>query len=214
MNNWNDILKKEFKKEYFIELLKLVDYERNTHVIYPKKKDIFKAFDLCKLSDIKVVIIAQDPYHGLNQANGLAFSVNKGVKLPPSLVNIFKEIKRDLGINNTNGDLSKWAKQGVLLLNSTLTVRKDEANSHKDIGWQIFTDNIIKFLSNINRPMVFMLWGAFAQKKAKYIKKHLILKTSHPSPLSVYRGFSGSSHFSKANDFLVNNKMEKIDWRT
>lgn len=221
MNNikssWLEVLKDEFNKNYYKELMQFVIDEYDKGVVYPLKENIYKALELTDLNDVKVVILGQDPYHNINQAHGLSFSVLPSQPvLPPSLKNIFKEIHDDIGcyIPN-NGYLEKWAKEGVLLLNTVLTVREHEANSHKDKGWEIFTDSIIEILNKQDRPIVYMLWGAPAQKKAKMLNnpKQLILKAPHPSPLSSYRGFFGCKHFSKANEFLSQNGLEPIDWQ-
>lgn len=221
MNNikssWLEVLKDEFNKNYYKELMQFVIDEYDKGVVYPLKENIYKALELTDLNDVKVVILGQDPYHNINQAHGLSFSVLPSQPvLPPSLKNIFKEIHDDIGcyIPN-NGYLEKWAKEGVLLLNTVLTVREHEANSHKDKGWEIFTDSIIEILNKQDRPIVYMLWGGPAQKKAKMLNnpKQLILKAPHPSPLSSYRGFFGCKHFSKANEFLSQNGLEPIDWQ-
>ena len=221
MNNikssWLEVLKDEFNKNYYKELMQFVIDEYDKGVVYPLKENIYKALELTDLNDVKVVILGQDPYHNINQAHGLSFSVLPSQPvLPPSLKNIFKEIHDDIGcyIPN-NGYLEKWAKEGVLLLNTVLTVREHEANSHKDKGWEIFTDSIIEILNKQDRSIVYMLWGGPAQKKAKMLNnpKQLILKAPHPSPLSSYRGFFGCKHFSKANEFLSQNGLEPIDWQ-
>lgn len=213
-NDWDDILEEEFKKEYYQELRKFLISEYKTNIIYPSMYDIFNALKFTAYGDVKVVLLGQDPYHEPNQAHGLCFSVQKGVRKPPSLVNIFKEIESDLGIKPpSHGNLEDWAKQGVLLLNTVLTVRKGQANSHKGKGWEIFTDRVIELLNERNEPMVFILWGANAKSKAALItnKNHCILTAAHPSPLSAHNGFFGCKHFSKTNEFLkVYNK--KIDW--
>lgn len=214
-SEWHNFIKFESNKEYFKFLVDKLDDEYNKYTVYPKKEDILNAYWLTEPSNVKVVILGQDPYHEPNQANGLAFSVSEGVKIPPSLRNIYKEIENDIGkVNSRNGDLTCWAKQGVFLLNTVLTVRKGEANSHKDIGWEIFTDNTIKYLNDIDSPKVFILWGNNARKKKKLItnKNHLILESAHPSPLSANRGFFGNNHFSKTNEFLSNNKLDIIKW--
>ena len=212
--NWANLLKEEFEKPYFNRLQAFLEEEYAKRDIYPKMENIFNALNATKYEDVKVVIIGQDPYHEPNQAHGLAFSVQDGTPLPPSLVNIYKEIEDDTGIKcNTSGDLTRWARQGVLLLNTTLTVRRAQANSHSEIGWKTFTNEIIKLLSKREDPMVFMLWGSHAQSFAPEIaKQHLILKAPHPSPLSSYRGFFGCKHFSKANDFLVKHGKAPINW--
>jgi len=214
-NNWEIILKDEFQKRYFKELTKSVTNERKNHTIFPSKEKIFTAFKLCSFSETKIIILGQDPYHGKEQANGLCFSVPIGTKLPPSLHNILKELQSDLKIPITkNGDLENWANQGVLLLNSILTVRAKEAGSHQNLGWEKFTDTVIEKLSKKKNGLIFLLWGALAQKKSVLIntKKHHILKTSHPSPLSAYKGFLGCKHFSKTNDILIKNNQNPIDW--
>ena len=204
-NEWDELLKDEFKKPYYLELRKKLIYEYRTQQIFPGMYDIFNALKYTSYSDIKAVIIGQDPYHGVGQAHGLSFSVKKGVAPPPSLVNIFKEIKSDLGIDNMgkHGELTEWAKNGVLLLNSVLTVRANQARSHRNLGWEEFTDNVIRLINLREKPVVFMLWGADAKAKAKLITNpnHLILKAAHPSPLSAFNGFFGCRHFSKANEF-------------
>ncbi len=212
--NWANLLKDEFQKPYFKELQAFLDKEYSTHTVYPAMENIFNALNAVKYEDVKVVIIGQDPYHEPGQAQGMAFSVPDGIEIPPSLVNIYKEIENDLGIKcEKSGNLMRWAKQGVLLLNTSLTVRRGQANSHRGHGWEIFTNEIIKLLSNRPDPMVFMLWGSNAQSFASEIgKQHLVLKAPHPSPLSAYRGFFGCKHFSKANTFLVAHGKTPIDW--
>ena len=202
--NWANLLKDEFSKPYFKSLQEFLENEYSTKTIYPEMGNIFNALNATKYEDVKVVIIGQDPYHEPNQAHGLAFSVQDGIQLPPSLVNIYKEIESDLNIKcNPSGNLMRWAKQGVLLLNTSLTVRRAQANSHRGKGWETFTNEIIKLLSKREDPMVFILWGSNAQSFAPEISKHhLILKAPHPSPLSAYRGFFGCKHFSKTNEFL------------
>ena len=213
--NWSQLLKEEFEKPYFKSLQQFLEDEYSHHIIYPSMENIFNALNAVKFEDVKVVIIGQDPYHEPNQAHGLAFSVQDGISLPPSLVNIYKEIESDLNIKcEKTGNLMRWAKQGVLLLNTSLTVRKGQANSHKDKGWEIFTHKIIQILSQRKDPMVFMLWGSNAQSFASEIgKQHLVLKAPHPRPLSAYRGFFGCKHFSKANDFLIKHGKTPIDWK-
>jgi uracil-DNA glycosylase len=214
-SEWANLLKPEFSKDYFVALTDFINREYNTKTIYPPADKIFSAFNLCCPVNCKVVIIGQDPYHGLNQANGLCFSVADGVKVPPSLRNIFKELQSDLNLPApSTGNLEKWAKQGVLLLNATLTVRAGEAGSHQKRGWETFTDATISVLSNTQENIVFMLWGAFAQKKEVLIDadKHLILKAAHPSPLSAYNGFFGCRHFSKANNYLATKGREVVNW--
>ncbi len=214
--NWYEKLKDEFDKPYFKNLQKFLDDEYANYTIYPKVENIFNALNLVKFNDVKVVILGQDPYHEPNQAHGLAFSVEGNVLLPPSLQNIFKEISNDLNIEQSkDGNLERWAKQGVLLLNTVLTVRKGQANSHKDKGWEQLTSRIIELLNERETPIVFLLWGSQAKKIGEKInnRNHLILTSVHPSPLSAYNGFFGCKHFSKANEFLQKNGLEKIDWR-
>ena len=215
-NDWLAPLKPEFSKPYYAELFKFVKNEYATRQIFPPADDIFNAFHLTPLHEVKVVILGQDPYHNDGQAHGLCFSVKPDVDIPPSLVNIYQELHDDLGcyIPN-NGDLTKWAKQGVLILNTVLTVRAHQANSHRGMGWEQFTDAAIRILNEQDRPIVFILWGSPAQKKAQMLNnpKHLILKAPHPSPLSAYRGFFGSRPFSQTNEFLVKNGLEPIDWQ-
>lgn len=215
-NDWDDILKEEFKKEYYLKIRKILASEYKNYTVYPDMYDIFNALKYTPYSEVKAVIIGQDPYHEPNQAHGLSFSVQKGVDIPPSLANIYKEAESDLGIKApSHGNLSSWAKQGVLLLNATLTVRAHLANSHAGIGWQIFTDRIISLLNESEQPIVFLLWGANAKKKKELITnpKHCILESAHPSPLSAFRGFFGSRPFSKINAFLERNGRTPIDWR-
>ena len=214
-NSWKELLSDEFEKPYFKTLTDFVRQEYITKRIFPPARQIFSAFDHCPVAQTKVVIIGQDPYHGVGQANGLCFSVNDGVWLPPSLLNIYKEIENDLDIQMPqSGNLERWAKQGVLLLNATLTVRQGLANSHQGYGWEILTDAAIARVAQVREHLVFMLWGSYAQQKEKLIdtNKHLILKTVHPSPLSAYRGFFGCKHFSKANDYLIKNGLEPVQW--
>ena len=215
-NDWDEILGDEFDKPYYKNLRKFLDEEYKTKTIYPLPQNIYAALRLTTYKDTKVVILGQDPYHEENQAHGLSFSVNKGIDIPPSLLNIYKELNNDLNcyIPN-NGYLIKWAKQGVLLLNAVLTVEAHKANSHKGKGWEELTDTIIKNLNEKDEPIVFILWGRNARDKAKYItnKKHLIIESAHPSPLSAYNGFFGSRPFSRTNDFLTKNKMLPIDWQ-
>lgn len=213
--SWKARLSIEFEKPYFNTLIDFVKQEYRTQTIYPPGKEIFKAFDCCDFADVKVVIIGQDPYHGPGQANGLCFSVRDGVRMPPSLVNIFKEIQNDLKKPiPKSGDLERWAKQGVLLLNATLTVRASTPGSHQNKGWEIFTDAAIKKISDEKEHVVFLLWGAYAQKKGEVIdrSKHLVLMSAHPSPFSADRGFFGCKHFSKANEYLKSNGLGEIDW--
>ena len=215
-NDWLEYLNDEFKKPYYKEMYNKVNEEYSQQVIYPPAADIFTAYHLTPLSEVKVVIIGQDPYHNVNQAHGLCFSVKPEVEIPPSLVNIYKELNDDLGCKiPNNGYLVKWAKQGVLMLNSVLTVRAHQAFSHKGIGWEKFTDATIEALNKQDRPIVYLLWGKPAQDKVKKVDnpKHLLLKAPHPSPLSAYRGFFGCKHFSQANEFLMKNGMEPIDWQ-
>ena len=214
-NNWDIILNEEYNKDYYKNMVKYLNVEYKDKVIFPLKSNIFKAFSLTDYNNIKVVILGQDPYHGVDEANGLAFSVNNNVKLPPSLKNIFKELESDLNIKNDKGDLSNWARQGVLLLNTVLTVVKDTPASHKNIGWEIFTDEVIKIINKKEEPVVFILWGNFARSKKKYITnpKHLIIESTHPSPFSCNNGFFGSKPFSKTNKFLRENNIKEIDWK-
>lgn len=215
-NDWNDILKDEFEKDYYLKLRQFLINEYKTRTIYPNMYDIFNALNYTPYSKVKVVILGQDPYHGPNQAHGLSFSVKPGVQVPPSLKNIFKELNSDLNcFIPDNGFLESWALQGVLLLNTVLTVRANLANSHKGIGWEIFTDKIIKSLNEREEPIVFILWGSNAQKKADFITnpKHFIIKSAHPSPLSAHRGFFGSRPFSKTNEFLKSINQEPINWQ-
>lgn len=214
--SWDDFLNKEFNEPYFKDLSSFLKKEYETKKIYPSKKEVFSSFYYTDLDKVKVVILGQDPYHQPNQACGLAFAVKKGVALPPSLVNIYKEISDDLNIEMSNdGYLIKWAMQGVMLLNTVLTVEQSKPNSHKGKGWEIFTDHTISYLDKQDRPMVFLLWGNNAKSKEELLtnKKHLILKSAHPSPLSAYHGFFGCKHFSQANNYLVENGCEKIDWK-
>lgn len=214
-NDWDNILENEFKKEYFYNLLKFMQKEYTTKTIYPPKKDVFKAFRYTPYKDIKVVILGQDPYHGEGEAEGLCFSVRDGIRKPPSLNNIFKELKSDLGYDiPTSGSLVPWAKQGIFLLNTVLTVIKDQAASHKNLGWENFTDEVIKKINEKEEPVVFILWGGFARSKKKFITnpKHYIIESAHPSPLSAYNGFFDSKPFSKTNDFLIKNNLKPINW--
>ena len=213
--SWKQQLQSEFEKEYFTTLTDFVRNEYKTRQIFPPPAKIFNAFDLCPFDKTRVVILGQDPYHDVNQAHGLCFSVNDGVALPPSLVNIYKEIENDLGIKTpASGNLERWAKQGVLLLNATLTVRAHQAGSHQNKGWETFTDNVIKLLAEKKENLVFLLWGAYAIKKSMYInpQRHLILTSPHPSPLSAHRGFLGNKHFSKTNIFLKSKGLREIEW--
>ncbi len=214
--SWHTQLEKEFEKQYFKDLTDFVRKEYQTKRIYPPGSLIFNAFNVCPFSNVKVVLLGQDPYHGPNQAHGLCFSVNDKIPLPPSLQNIYKEIESDLNIKTyTTGNLERWAKQGVFLLNATLTVQSGMAGSHQGKGWETFTDAVIKILSQEKEHLVFLLWGSYAQQKASLIDehKHLVLKAVHPSPLSAYRGFFGCRHFSKTNEYLRLNGLSEIDWR-
>ncbi|MFZ5553242.1 MAG: uracil-DNA glycosylase [Bacteroidota bacterium] len=214
--SWKKRLTGEFNSSYFISLREFLVAEKKTKTIFPPGKKIFNAFNAAPFEMVKVVIIGQDPYHGEGQANGLCFSVEKGIPFPPSLLNIFKEIKDDLGFAiPPHGDLSKWAQQGVLLLNATLTVRKGEAGSHQKRGWETFTDAVIRKISEEKQGVVFLLWGRFAQDKEKLIDttKHYVLKSAHPSPLSAYNGFFGCRHFSKTNELLKKSGQDSIDWK-
>lgn len=214
-NDWDQILAEEMNKEYFQNLIKIIEKEYQEKIIYPKKTEIFKAFRNTSYQDTKVVILGQDPYHGENQAEGLSFSVKEGVQKPPSLQNIFKELNSDLGcpIPNT-GSLVPWTKEGVLLLNTVLTVVANHPASHKDIGWEKFTDKVIEKLNEKETPIVFILWGSFAKSKKMLIKNpiHCILESPHPSPFSAYNGFFGSKPFSKTNDFLKSKGLKPIYW--
>lgn len=215
-NDWDIILGSYFKSPIFKELLKKVNKEYQNKIVYPLKKDIFNALKLTPFNNVKVVILGQDPYHGEGEAHGLAFSVKPGIKLPPSLKNIFKELENDLKIKAPlNGDLTLWAREGVLLLNTCLTVIKDSPNSHQNIGWDKLTNLIIEKLNDKESPVVFILWGNFAKSKKELITnpKHLILESSHPSPLSVNRNFFGSKPFSKTNEFLIKNNLKPINWQ-
>lgn len=215
-NDWLSVMDDEFKKPYYKELYQFVKQEYNTTQVFPPAEDIFNAFHLTPLSEVKVVVIGQDPYHNVGQAHGLCFSVKPDVDLPPSLVNIYQELRDDLGCKiPNNGYLVKWAKQGVLMLNTVLTVRAHMANSHHGKGWEKFTDAAIRALNEQNRPIVFILWGRPAQMKKSMLNNpnHLILEAPHPSPLSAYRGFFGSKPFSKTNEFLKKNGVEPIDWQ-
>ena len=213
---WKEVLKEEFQKDYFVRLTNFVREEyKGTTPIYPPAKLIFNAFEHCPFDKVKVVILGQDPYHGEGQANGLCFSVNKGVAFPPSLLNIFKEIESDTGTPiPSNGDLTRWSDQGVLLLNATLTVRASQAGSHQKRGWEEFTDAAIRELATRRENIVFILWGSYAQKKGAFIdrSRHLVLTSPHPSPLSAYQGFFGNHHFSKANEYLVQHGKKEIVW--
>ena len=213
--SWKERLTNEFEKDYFIRLTDFVRAEYKSTTIYPPGRLIFNAFNLCPFDKVKVVIIGQDPYHGPDQAHGLCFSVNDGIVYPPSLQNIFKEIQNDLGIPiPSSGNLTRWANQGVLLLNATLTVRAHQAGSHQRKGWEEFTDAAIRILANQREHLVFILWGAYAQKKGAFIdrSKHLVLTSAHPSPLSAYNGFFGNKHFSRTNDYLTAHGKTPIQW--
>ncbi|MEN8138808.1 MAG: uracil-DNA glycosylase [Bacteroidota bacterium] len=215
-DSWKDLLKDELEKEYFSELIEFVENEYRTQTIFPPEEHIFSAFDYCGPDDLKVVILGQDPYHGRGQANGLCFSVSSGQKHPPSLKNIFKEIRSEYGGEiPISGDLSHWAEQGVLMLNATLTVREKQPGSHQKKGWETFTDSVIKLISDKKENVIFVLWGAFAQKKSNLIdsEKHLILESAHPSPFSVHRGFFGNNHFKKVNDYLKSIRKEEVNWQ-
>ncbi|OYX15650.1 MAG: uracil-DNA glycosylase [Algoriphagus sp. 32-45-6] len=214
-DNWKSALSEVFEKGFFNQLADFVKEEYSSFQIFPPGKEIFNAFWHCPLPKVKVVILGQDPYHGPGQAHGLSFSVKPGIPFPPSLLNIFKELKRDLGLElPPNGDLTRWADQGVFLLNATLTVRAHQAGSHQGKGWEEFTDEVIKIISNKREHVIFLLWGAYAQKKAGLIdaRKHLILKAPHPSPLSAHRGFLGCGHFSQTNEYLIQTGQEPIRW--
>jgi len=213
---WNSKLQEEFSKEYFLNLAEFVREEYRTKTIYPPGGLIFNAFNLCPFQNVKAVIIGQDPYHGPGQAHGLCFSVKEDIDFPPSLINIFKEIESDLGIQRpVNGNLDRWASQGVLLLNATLTVRAHQAGSHQKKGWEQFTDSVIARLNAEKTNLVFFLWGAYAQKKGESIdrSRHLVLESVHPSPLSASRGFFGNKHFSRCNEYLKANGFDPVDWR-
>lgn len=214
--SWHKVLSTEFDKKYFEKLTSFVKSEYLSGGVYPPPKFIFRAFELTPFDSVKVVILGQDPYHGVGQANGLCFAVNQGVRLPPSVQNIYKEIESDLGHKSSypQGDLEGWAKQGVLLLNATLTVKESSPGSHQKKGWEDFTDSVIKQLSDQKENLVFILWGAYAQKKGLIIDtaKHLVIKSAHPSPFSAYNGFFGSKPFSKCNAYLDDHKIKSIDW--
>lgn len=215
-NEWDELLKEEFTKEYYLKLRKLLKKEYFSCKVYPDMYDIFNALRYTSYSDVKAVIIGQDPYHGAGQAHGLCFSVQKGVAVPPSLQNIYKEIYSDLGIPPaSHGYLKKWADSGVLMMNAVLTVREGQADSHKGMGWELFTDRVIELLNEREKPMVFLLWGRNAKQKARLVTNpnHLILQAAHPSPLSAHNGFFGCRHFSKANEFLASRGIEPVDWR-
>lgn len=219
--NWKKILKDEFEKNYFKELENFLEKEYSERKIYPPCDKVFNLFNNIDYEEIKVVILGQDPYHGEGQGNGIAFSVNPGIKIPPSLRNIYKELEQEYKETETpfttlkNGDLTPWVKQGVFLLNATLTVREGEANSHAKSGWEFFTTEVIKKINEKETPVVFLLWGDFARKKKEFItnSKHLVLESTHPSPFSANRGFLGCNHFKMVNEFLEKNRMKPIDWR-
>ncbi len=213
--SWQNVLQDEFEKPYFKNLVAFVKDEYNSQKVYPPGNQIFNAFKMCPFDEVKVVILGQDPYHGPNQANGLSFSVSDGMRTPPSLLNIFKEIKSDLGKDlPSSGNLERWAQQGVLLLNATLTVRASQAGSHQKKGWEEFTDAVVQKVNDLKENVVFMLWGAYAQKKGAFIdtNKHCVLQSAHPSPFAADRGFFGNRHFSKANAYLQQHGKEPINW--
>ncbi|MCI8284153.1 MAG: uracil-DNA glycosylase [Firmicutes bacterium] len=215
-NDWDKVLEGEFEKDYYLKLREFLKKEYSSRVIYPSMYDIFNALKTTPYNDVKIVLLGQDPYHGPNQAHGMCFSVQKGVQPPPSLVNIFKELNDDLGcMPPGHGCLTEWAQQGVLLLNTALTVRAGQANSHRGKGWETFTDQVIRHLNEREKPMVFILWGANAKAKTELITNsaHLILTAAHPSPLSAYKGFFGCRHFSKANAFLEENGIQPVNWQ-
>ena len=214
-HSWKELLQEEFSKKYFQTLVKFIKKEYSSQKIYPKGSLIFNAFNYCSFDDVKVIILGQDPYHGYNQAHGLSFSVLEGVKKPPSLVNIFKELQNDIGKKiPESGNLENWAQQGVLMLNSILTVRKGEPGSHREKGWELFTDSVINVISQKTSKKVFMLWGAYAQKKGKKIdrNKHLVLEAAHPSPFSAHTGFFNTNHFSRCNEYLNLYNIQEIKW--
>lgn len=214
-NDWDDLLKYEYQKEYFKSLEEFVLQEYKTKIIYPKINEVYNAFRYTSFDNIKVVILGQDPYHGENQAEGLCFSVKKGIQKPPSLINIFKELHDDLGYDiPRNGSLVSWTKEGVLLLNAVLTVEKDKAASHKGRGWERFTDEVIKIINKKDTPVVFILWGSYARSKKELITndKHFIIESAHPSPLSAHNGFFGSRPFSKTNNFLIEHGIKPVNW--
>ena len=214
-NNWDNVLNEELKKEYFQELMSFIKNEYKTKTIYPKQSEVFNAFRYTDFDDVKVVILGQDPYHGPNQAEGLSFSVSNEVLKPPSLKNIFKELENDLGIKYPESNsLKPWAKEGVLLLNAVLTVEEHKPTSHKDKGWETFTDEIIRTINKKETPVVFILWGAYARKKKELITNpiHLVIESAHPSPFSAYNGFFGSKPFSKTNKFLKKNNIKEVNW--
>lgn len=213
--SWKTRLQNEFEKEYFIDLTNFVKKEYNSHTVYPPGRLVFNAFEKCSFENVKVVILGQDPYHGPGQAHGLCFSVKDGVAFPPSLINIFKEIHDDMDTSlPDSGNLERWAEQGVLLVNATLTVRAGQAGSHQNKGWELFTDEVVRLVAEEKEHVVFILWGSYAQKKGETIDrtKHLVLESPHPSPLSASRGFFGNKHFSKANAYLIEHGMEPVEW--
>ena len=216
-NDWDALLADEFKKEYYLKIREFLKSEYKRYTVYPDMYSIFNALKMTSYEDTKVLILGQDPYHGVGQAHGLAFSVNENIAIPPSLVNIYKELSEDIEgfVIPKTGCLEKWAKQGVLLLNTSLTVRANMANSHSNIGWQYFTDRVIELLNGREKPVVFLLWGGNARRKKSLItnSRHLVLEAAHPSPLSAYNGFFGCRHFSKTNDFLIKNGIEPVDWQ-
>ncbi len=215
-NDWDNLLNEELKKEYFQKLIDFVKEEYKTKTIYPKSTDIFNAFKMTSYQDVKVVLLGQDPYHGIGQAHGLSFSVKDGIRKPPSLQNIFKELHDDLGCSiPSSGSLMQWANEGVLLLNAVLTVEEGKPASHKDRGWEIFTDEVIKIVNKKTTPVVFILWGSYARGKKKLITNsiHYVVESAHPSPLSAYNGFFGSKPFSKTNQFLTSQGLSPIDWQ-
>ncbi len=214
-NDWDEILKEEFKKDYFIKLINDVREEYRKKTIFPRKDQVFNAFRYTPYKNVKVVILGQDPYHGVGEAEGLSFSVPLDIRKPPSLINIFKELHDDLGCSIPNhGSLHSWAKEGVLLLNAVLTVVKDRAASHQGLGWEIFTDDVIRLVNEKKEPVVFILWGRYARSKKKLITNtiHLVIESAHPSPLSAYNGFFGSRPFSKTNDYLISQGIKPINW--
>ena len=214
-NEWDELLKGEFEKEYYLKLREFLKYEYSHYEVYPNMYDIFNSLKYTSYNSVKAVILGQDPYHEPGQAHGLCFSVKKGTPLPPSLRNIYKELYSDLGIPPAkHGELISWAQNGVLMMNTVLTVRRGQANSHKNHGWEIFTDRVIELLNRREKPIVFILWGGNARSKTKLITNpnHFILQSAHPSPLSAYNGFFGNKHFSKTNEFLVQHGIEPIDW--
>jgi len=215
-NDWNQVLSVIENSDGFKKFLNIINEKYEKTTVFPSKNNVFNALKLTSYKDTKVVIVGQDPYHGVGEAHGLSFSVQKGIKIPPSLQNIYKELYDDLGIEpNSDGDLTKWAKEGVLLLNAVLTVEKDKPASHRNLGWELLTDYIIKSLNQKEEPVVFILWGNFAKDKKKYITnpKHLVITSTHPSPFSARNGFFGSKPFSKTNNFLIENKIKPIDWK-